>query len=127
MANKGFPVARSAALGLLVVGLGTWAGMGARGGLARARGRAALAAVDAREPRALRIVRASERVRLEQGPLPIERAMDEMATRGRLAVDAGLLPLRSTDLAPLQGWAFHSNDVPPWMLAEDGGAPDASE
>jgi len=127
-----FRLARNAVLGLLILGLGTWAGLGVKGAFARARETEALAAVDAREPRALLKVRAWEQARLERGPMPIKQAMADMAARGRTGADPGLSPVRSNDVAPLQGWAMRPHDVAPWMLAEDAGAvgagaPDASE
>jgi hypothetical protein len=47
--------------------------------------------------------RRAQRERLESGPMPIDRAMHELARRGRNAF-AQIRPEASGDRAPLQGW-----------------------
>jgi len=117
MVKKRFPVKSSISLGLVLVALGTGAGVGIRSAVVRADDRAATRAIDAEKPKALQRVRASEEARLHAGGMPIERAMEEVATRGRRGLPAELQPEPSGDLAPLGGWGFQPRDVPPWMLA----------
>jgi hypothetical protein len=123
MAQRRFPIIRSVLTGVLVVALGTAVGLGVQSAAARARGRSALALVGATSPKALLEVRASEQARLEQGPLPIERAMDQLASRGRRGAGPALEPLPSDDLAPMQGWGMKPHDVAPWMMVDAGAAP----
>jgi hypothetical protein len=69
------------------------------------------------KPEALISVRADESARLSSGPEPIERAMHEIAARGRVAASPDIVPTASKDLAPLQGWTQMPIVVPPAMTA----------
>ncbi len=112
------------ALVLFVAGGAAWAWFGGRARLAVKRDEAALALVDARQPKALRELRATEDARLHAGPVPIEEAMRRLATRGRAGLGSALTPQPSNDTAPLMGWAFQPHDVPEWMMTApaDAGA-----
>jgi hypothetical protein len=74
------------------------------------------------KPEALLSVRASEKERLSSGPVPIEKAMRELATRGRTA-SPEIVPSASKDLAPLQGWSKMPAEVPPAMTAPREASP----
>jgi hypothetical protein len=67
-------------------------------------------------------LRASEATRLSAGATPIDKAMAELASRGRMGIGPDLAPSASRDVAPLQGWAKMPIEVPAAMLA-DAGAP----
>ncbi len=123
MPRRRFPLVRSVLLGALIVALGTGLGLGVQGAAARATSRSSLAAVEARKPMALIMVRANEQARLDHGPLPIASAMAELAARGRRAGGPAIEPGPSDDLAPLQGWGMKPHDVAAWMMADAG--PDA--
>jgi hypothetical protein len=71
-------------------------------------------------PEALMSLRASESARLSGGPMPIDKAMDELASRGRMGIGPELAPGNSKDVAPLQGWAKMPSEVPAPMLADAG-------
>jgi hypothetical protein len=119
--RRRFPLKTSLLVSLLVVALGTGAGVGVKSASVRRGRELAIAAIDANKPRALTRIRASEERRLTEGPLPIEKAMEELTSKGRMGLPTELLPLASADLAPLAGWAFLPHDVPEWML----GGPDS--
>jgi hypothetical protein len=74
------------------------------------------------KPEALMSLRASEATRLSAGAIPIDKAMAELASRGRMGIGPDLAPSASRDVAPLQGWAKMPIEVPSAMLA-DAGAP----
>jgi hypothetical protein len=78
------------------------------------------------KPEALLNLRASESARLGGGAMPIDKAMAQVASRGRMGMGPEFAPSNSKDIAPLQGWAKMPNDVPPEMTAPapdvDGGA-----
>jgi hypothetical protein len=67
-------------------------------------------------PEALMSVRADERARLASGPMPIDKAMQQIAARGRMAIP-DIMPTVSKDIAPLQGWTKMPAEVPPAMTA----------
>jgi hypothetical protein len=78
-------------------------------------------------PEALNDLRADEKQRLSSGPVPVDKAMQEIVQRGRTA-DPDTMPSASRDLAPLQGWSKMPGEVPPAMTAPppeslDAGAP----
>jgi hypothetical protein len=75
------------------------------------------------KPEALLNMRDDEKARLASGPLPIEKAMQQIVTKGRRA-SVEITPAVSKDLAPLQGWARMPAQVPSEMTAE---APAGSE
>lgn len=64
-------------------------------------------------PRDAKIVamREAEKQKLESGKLPIEKAMQALAQRGRGASNA-IAPVQSEDLSAMSGWAFRHNFVP---------------
>ena len=67
-------------------------------------------------PEALMSLRASEKERLSSGAMPIDKAMDQLAQKGRKSVGPNLMPTSSRDVAPLQGWTKMPVDVPPAMM-----------
>ena len=69
------------------------------------------------KPEALLSVRADESARLSSGPVPINVAMHQIATRGRVAASPDIVPTSSKDLAPLEGWVQMPLTVPPAMTA----------
>jgi hypothetical protein len=69
------------------------------------------------KPEALLNLRADEKGRLSSGPMPIDKAMQQIALRGRTAASPDILPTASRDLAPLQGWVRMPGEVPPAMTA----------
>jgi hypothetical protein len=78
-------------------------------------------------PEALNDLRADEKQRLSSGSMPVEKAMQEIVARGRMA-SPDTMPSASKDVAPLQGWTKMPGEVPPAMTAEpamsmDAGAP----
>jgi hypothetical protein len=86
-------------------------------------------------PEALHSVRADEKQRLSSGAMPIDKAMQMMAAKGRLGASPDVAPSASAkDIAPLQGWTRMPAEVPPAMtavppppapeaVASDAGAP----
>jgi hypothetical protein len=69
------------------------------------------------KPEALLNVRADEKARLTSGPTPIDRAMHEIAAKGRSA-SPDVMPSASRDYAPLQGWVKMPVEAPsPMMVA----------
>jgi hypothetical protein len=78
------------------------------------------------KPEALMSLRADEKERLHAGPVPIDRAMQELATRGRTANPAITPAASAKDLAPLQGWVKMPAEVPAAMsAAQPSAAPSA--
>jgi hypothetical protein len=77
------------------------------------------------KPEALMSQRAAEATMLSSGPMPIDKAMADLASRGRMGIGPELAPINSKDVAPLQGWAKMPSEVPSAMLA-DAGSPQAS-
>jgi hypothetical protein len=75
----------------------------------------------AAKPEALTSLRAEEQDRLRNGPLPIDQAMHELATKGR---GPDFMPVVSRDIAPLQGWVRMPVQAPSLMIAasQDAGA-----
>jgi hypothetical protein len=69
------------------------------------------------KPEALMNLRASEGTRLSSGAMPIDKAMAQLASRGRMGLGPELAPSASKDLAPLQGWVKMPSEVPPAMTA----------
>jgi|HubBroStandDraft_4_1064222.scaffolds.fasta_scaffold350505_2 hypothetical protein len=80
-------------------------------------------------PEALHSVRNDEKQRLSSGAMPIDKAMQTMATKGRLGASPDIMPASSAtkDLAPLQGWARMPAEVPPAMSAGPAAPPPATE
>ncbi len=68
-------------------------------------------------PQPLIDLRASEDERLKSGALPIDKAMQEMVARGRMAVSPDIMPSASRDFGPMQGWSKLPRDVPPATMA----------
>ncbi len=71
------------------------------------------------KPEALLNMRADERGRLASGAVPIDKAMQQLASRGRMAASPDIVPSASKDLAPLQGWSKMPAEVPPAMTAPE--------
>jgi hypothetical protein len=83
-------------------------------------------------PEALNNLRADEEQRLHGGAMPIDKAMQDLAARGRMAASPDIMPSASKDMGPLQGWSKMPGEVPPAMTAApppepaDAGAPAAT-
>jgi len=69
------------------------------------------------KPETLMSVRADEKQRLGSGPMPIDKAMHDLALHGRTGTSPELMPKPSMDTAPLQGWIQMPGEVPAPMLA----------
>jgi hypothetical protein len=67
------------------------------------------------KPESLLNLRADEKSRLDTGPLPIEKAMQDIATKGRNANPA-IVPTASKDTAPLGGWQQMPQQLPPGAM-----------
>jgi hypothetical protein len=67
-------------------------------------------------PEALINLRADEERRLTGAPLPIEKAMQDMVSKGRMG-SPDIVPSASRDVAPMQGWTKLPGEVPPMMTA----------
>ncbi len=85
------------------------------------------------KPEALLSLRADEASRLAAGSMPIDKAMQQLTTMGRLSASPSIVPSASRDVAPLAGWSMMPGEVPPAMTAPppvapaaDAGAPDAA-
>jgi hypothetical protein len=119
-------IRRGLLLLVLLGGLGSAAFFGGKAYMAREKDRAAMAAIDAQKPQNLLEIRAADRAKLNASPVPIEAAMQTLATKGRLGLGPALMPKPSIDQAPLMGWTYKPHDVPDWALAPpptaDGGA-----
>jgi hypothetical protein len=69
-------------------------------------------------PTALINLRADEDKRLKEGPMPLDKAMQDMAAKGRKDVSPDVMPSASArDIGPLQGWQKMPYEVPPAMTA----------
>jgi hypothetical protein len=68
-------------------------------------------------PEALISLRADEDQRLKSGPMPIEKAMQDLAAHGRMAASPDIAPSASRDFAPMQGWSKMPGEVPATMTA----------
>jgi len=66
---------------------------------------------------ALMSLRAEESQRLTSGPMPIDKAMQQLVERGRMGAGSEIAPTESKDMAPLQGWSKMPAAVPPPMMA----------
>lgn len=85
--------------------------------------------VGALKPEALMNMRADEQQRLASGAMPIDRAMQMLAAKGRMGMSPELMPSASRDIAPLQGWMQMPGEVPAPMMAPEpapSAAPSAS-
>ncbi len=58
-------------------------------------------------------LRAEENHQLSGGPMPIEHAMQMLATKGRMGASPDIMPSASKDTAPLEGWTKLPRRVPP--------------
>ena len=56
--------------------------------------------------------RADEKQRLSAGAMPIDQAMQMLATKGRLNASPDIMPSASKDRAPLEGWTKLPGQVP---------------
>jgi hypothetical protein len=74
---------------------------------------------------ALENMRADEAARLTAGSMPIDKAMQQIVARGRMAASSDIKPAVSKDVAPLLGWSKMPSEVPPAMTAEPPPAPPA--
>jgi hypothetical protein len=72
---------------------------------------------------ALNSVRADEKERLASGSMPIDKAMQQLAAKGRMGASADIMPSASRDVAPLQGWTKLPGTVPPAMTAVPAAPP----
>ena len=81
-------------------------------------------------PASLLDMRADEERRLTGGPLPVDKAMQEIVAHGRMGASPDIAPSASRDLGPLQGWMKMPSEVPAPMMAApeipDAGAPAAT-
>jgi hypothetical protein len=69
-------------------------------------------------PTALLALRADEDKRLKEGPMPVDKAMQDMAAKGRKDMSPDVMPAASArDIGPLQGWQKMPSEVPPAMTA----------
>jgi hypothetical protein len=71
------------------------------------------------KPDALLELRASERERLNSSSIPIEKAMQQLAARGRTAASPDIMPTVSKDPTPLKGWTMMPGEVPPTMMSAE--------
>jgi hypothetical protein len=71
------------------------------------------------KPQTLIDVRSDEKARLTTGPMPIDKAMQQIVSRGRKESSPDIMPSASKDLAPLQGWLKMPGEVPPEMMARE--------
>jgi hypothetical protein len=74
------------------------------------------------KPEALMNIRAYEKERLTSSPVPIDKAMQQLATRGRTAASPDIMPTPSPDTTPLKGWVLMPGEVPPTMVTTDAGS-----
>jgi len=58
-------------------------------------------------------LRAEEKQQLNAGPMPIEKAMQALVTKGRMNASPDIMPSASKDKAPLEGWTKLPGQVPP--------------
>jgi hypothetical protein len=74
-------------------------------------------------------LRAEEKQQLSAGSMPIDKAMQLLATKGRMNTSPDIMPSASKDKAPLEGWTKLPGQVPPAFAlppAEPPPAPSAS-
>ena len=71
------------------------------------------------KPEALLELRANEKERLQSSPVPIEKAMQQLAARGRNAASPDIVPTVSRDTTPLKGWTMMPGEVPPTMMSAE--------
>jgi hypothetical protein len=71
------------------------------------------------KPEALMSLRADEQERLNSGPMPIDKAKEELIAKGRMGASPMIAPSISRDVAPLQGWSKMPGEPPPAMLAPE--------
>jgi hypothetical protein len=64
-------------------------------------------------PDSLISLRAEEKQALNAGPVPIDKAMQMMAAKGRMNASPDIMPSASKDKAPLEGWTKLPGQVPP--------------
>ena len=76
------------------------------------------------KPEALVSLRTDEKQRLSSGPMPIDKAMQQLAIKGRMGASPDIVPSASRDVAPLEGWTKLPSEVPLAMMAPP--APSAS-
>ncbi|HEY3820194.1 MAG TPA: hypothetical protein VGL81_23680 [Polyangiaceae bacterium] len=57
-------------------------------------------------------LRAEEKQQLSSGPMPIDKAMQMIAAKGRLNASPDIMPSASKDRAPLEGWTKMPGHVP---------------
>jgi len=69
------------------------------------------------KPEALMSLRAEEQQRLGSGPVPIEKAKEDMIAKGRMGASPMIAPSISRDVAPLQGWSKLPGEPPAAMMA----------
>lgn len=69
------------------------------------------------KPESLTSLRADEQLRLTSGPMPIDKAKEQMVAQGRMGVSPMVVPSISRDLAPLQGWSKMPSEAPSAMMA----------
>jgi hypothetical protein len=77
------------------------------------------------KPVALMSLRADEQQRLNAGPMPIEKAMQQMVAQGRMGMSPMVVPSNSRDVAPLQGWSKMPSEAPSAMMATPEAPPSA--
>jgi hypothetical protein len=75
-------------------------------------------AAKAAPPMELKAARLAEQQRLTSGPMPIDKAMQDLAK----SREALITPEQSTDEGPLVGWSKSPRPVPAPAAAGDGGA-----
>jgi hypothetical protein len=66
---------------------------------------------------ALASLRTSEKERLGAGRMPIDKAMQQLASKGRMNAGSEITPTASRDMAPLEGWTKLPAVVPNQMVA----------
>ncbi len=49
--------------------------------------------------------------------MPIDKAMQSLAGKGRMGASPDIMPSASRDFAPMQGWSKLPGEVPPTMMA----------
>jgi hypothetical protein len=64
-------------------------------------------------PDSLIDLRAEDKRALSGGPMPIDKAMQMLAAKGRLNASPDIMPSASKDPAPLEGWSKLPGQVPP--------------
>jgi hypothetical protein len=82
--------------------------------------------VAATRPTTRLAIQADESRQMTSGPLPIDRAMKVLATRGRLRASSEIQPVASKDISPLMGWMQMPATVPGPMAVTPDASADAS-